>query len=338
MRPRTAGRALVTGGAGFLGSWLCERLLDDGGEVVAVDSMLTGGRDCVAHLGDRSGFHLVEADVCEEIPVDGLLDGPFDEVYHLASPASPVHYREHALATLRVGSEGTVRALELAARDGARFLLASTSEVYGDPLQHPQAEDYYGNVNPVGPRSMYDEAKRFAEAVTVAYRDERGVDVCIARIFNSYGPRMGLDDGRVVPTFAKQAMTGTPLTVMGDGSQTRSLCFASDTVDGLVRLARSGHAGPVNIGSDRETTVLELAHLIRDLVGSESPVEHIELSRDDPRLRRPDLTRARSLLGWSPVTPLDEGLPRTLEWLAGRLDRSRHVETEERPAYRTRSA
>ncbi len=312
-------RIVVTGGAGFLGSWLCERLLDDGAYVVCVDSLVTGSRDNVAVLAAHSRFSLVEADVSETLPVDG----PVDTVYHLASVASPVHYLRLPLETLRAGSEGTRAALELAERTGARLLLGSTSEVYGDPEQHPQHESYWGNVNPIGPRSVYDEAKRFAEATTAAYRRHLGTDTTIARIFNTYGPRMALDDGRVVPTFVQQALDGEPLTVAGDGSQTRSLCWVGDTVDGLVRLASSDHAGPVNIGGDAETTMLELARTIIELTGSSSTIEHVPLPQDDPQVRRPDLTEAEGLLGWRPRTPVREGLSRTIAWVDEQLRAAR---------------
>ncbi|WP_445256457.1 UDP-glucuronic acid decarboxylase family protein [Nocardioides aurantiacus] len=320
-------RVVVTGGAGFVGSWLCERLLADGAEVVCVDSLVTGRVDNIATLRAHPRFSFVRADICEGIPVRGRVDW----VMHLASPASPVHYLRLPLETLRVGSIGTSRALDLAIDHGARFLLASTSEVYGDPLEHPQHESYWGNVNPLGPRSVYDEAKRFAEATTAAYRREHGADTVVARIFNTYGPRMSLEDGRVVTAFVRQALEGRPLTVAGDGSQTRSLCFVADTVDGLVRLAASGLPGPVNIGGDREITVLALAHTVRDLVGSTSEVDFVELPQDDPTRRRPDLTRARTLLGWEPTTPTEEGLRRTMEWIAGELglDRERLVATAE---------
>jgi dTDP-glucose 4,6-dehydratase len=234
---------------------------------------------------------------------------------HLACPASPVHYLRLPLETLRVASAGTVHALELAERHGARFLLASTSEVYGDPLEHPQREAYWGNVNPIGPRSVYDEGKRFAEATTMAYHRARGVDVAIARIFNTYGPRMSVDDGRVVPTFLHQALQGRPLTVAGDGSQTRSLCWVEDTVDGLVRLAWSGERGPVNLGNDTETTMLELARTVVELSGSRSEIQHVELPEDDPRVRRPDIGQARRTLGWVPTMSTEEGLKRTLRWM-----------------------
>jgi dTDP-glucose 4,6-dehydratase len=308
-------RVVVTGGAGFLGSWLCERLVGEGASVVAVDSLVTGRRDNLSGLLDRRGFELVEGDVADGLPVEGAVD----LVFHLASVASPVHYLRRPLETLRSGSLGTSTALDLAERTGARFLLASTSEVYGDPLVHPQPESYWGNVNPLGPRSVYDEGKRFAEATTAAYRRELGTDTTIARIFNTYGPRMTLDDGRVVPTFLHQALTGQPLTVAGDGSQTRSLCWVADTVDGLVRLARSPHAGPVNIGGDAETTVLDLARIILELTGSSSEIAWVPLPEDDPRVRRPDLSAAAALLGWRPTTPVREGLRRTIGWMRSEL-------------------
>lgn len=312
--PLDGARVVVTGGAGFVGSWLCERLLHEGATVWCVDSLLTGSRDNVAHL-DSSAFRFVEADICGGIPVPGQVD----LVLHLASPASPVHYHRFPLETLRVGSVGTTEALELAAAHEARFLLASTSEVYGDPLMHPQPESYWGNVNPIGPRSVYDEAKRFAEAVTAAYRRTRGVSTTIARIFNTYGPRMAVADGRVVPTFVQQALDGEPLTVAGEGSQSRSLCYVEDTVEGLLRLALSSCAGPVNIGGDDEITVLQLATTIMDLTGSSSSVRYVDLPEDDPRVRRPDLTAARTELGWGPTTSLEQGLKQTTAWIAERL-------------------
>jgi dTDP-glucose 4,6-dehydratase len=316
MRGLQGARVVVTGGAGFVGSWLCERLLTEGAAVWCVDDFSTGSPEKVAHLADHPGFTLAEADVSAEIPVSERVDA----VLHLACPASPVHYLRMPLETLRVASAGTVNALELAATSGARFVLASTSEVYGDPLEHPQRESYWGHVNPVGPRSVYDEGKRFAEATTMAYHRARGVDVGIARIFNSYGPRMSLDDGRVVPAFLHQALRGEPLTVAGDGTQTRSLCWVEDTVDGLVRLTRAGGVtGPVNIGNDDETTVLELASTVVELTGSRSRIEHIPLPEDDPRVRRPDLSLARDLLGWTPTMPVEEGLKRTAEWMEAML-------------------
>jgi dTDP-glucose 4,6-dehydratase len=307
-------RVVVTGGAGFVGSWMCERLLDEGARVWCVDSLLTGSRDNVAHLRSED-FTFVEADVSDGIPVPG----PVDLVLHLASPASPVHYHRWPFETLRVGSVGTTNALDLAEKHGARFLLASTSEVYGDPLKHPQRESYWGHVNPIGPRSVYDEAKRFSEAVTAAYRRSRGVSTVIARIFNTYGPRMAVADGRVVPTFVQQALDGEPLTVAGDGSQSRSLCYVEDTVEGLLRLALSDCAGPVNIGNDAETTVLQLAETIIGLTGSSSSLRYVDLPEDDPRVRRPDLTAARTQLGWTPATPLEQGLKQTVGWIAEQL-------------------
>jgi dTDP-glucose 4,6-dehydratase len=309
-------RVVVTGGAGFLGSWTCERLVADGAEVVAVDSLVTGRRENLAHLEDDPRFTFLEQDVSTGLDVDG----PVDLVMHLASPASPVHYLRLPIETLQVGSLGTSNALDLAERSGARFLLASTSEVYGDPLEHPQRETYWGNVNPIGPRSVYDEAKRFSEALTAAYRRHRGVDAAIARIFNTYGPRMAVDDGRVVPTFAEQAISGRPMTVAGDGSQTRSLCYVEDTVEGLLLLAASGCAGPVNLGNDEEITVLDLARHIRDLTSSSSSIHFIDLPEDDPRLRRPDLAVARQELGWAPRTRMRDGLTRTVQWIAEELE------------------
>jgi dTDP-glucose 4,6-dehydratase len=322
-------RVVVTGGAGFVGSWLCERLLGDGAEVVCVDSLVTGTRDNVRHLEDRPAgapaFTFVEADVCEPLPAV-VESGPVDAVLHLASIASPVHYQRLPIDTLRSGSIGTIAVLDLAQRHGARFLLASTSEVYGDPEVHPQPESYWGHVNPVGPRSVYDESKRFAEAITMAYRRDRGVDTVIARIFNTYGPRMALDDGRVVPAFVTQALAGEPLTVFGDGTQTRSLCWVEDTVDGLLRLARSGETGPINIGGDRETTMLELADVVRELAGSRSEVRFLDLPEDDPKVRRPDCTLARERLGWEPTTPVEDGLKQTIAWVERRLDRSHRTD------------
>jgi dTDP-glucose 4,6-dehydratase len=309
---RSPRRAVVTGGAGFVGSWLCERLLDMGLDVVCVDNFVTGSGDNIAELLHRSGFSVLEQDVSAGLAVDG----PVDWVLHLACPASPVDYLRLPIETMMVGSQGTKHALELAETHGARFLLASTSEVYGDPAEHPQRETYWGNVNPIGPRSVYDESKRFAEALTMAYRNERGVDTGIVRIFNTFGPRMRVDDGRAIPAFMSQALAGAPLTVAGDGGQTRSLCFVEDTVEGLVAMAASAHAGPVNIGSQDEMTMLGLAERVRDLTGSSSTVRFVDLPVDDPRVRRPDTTRAAELLGWQPRVSIEEGLKRTLEWFA----------------------
>lgn len=302
--------ALVTGGAGFIGSHLCERLSDEGMDVVCADNFATGSAANVVHLLDRPGFRLVEADLTE--PLD--LDGPFDYVFHLASAASPRDYLRLPVETLEAGSLGTRNALALAEAHGARFVLASTSEVYGDPLEYPQREDYWGNVNPVGPRSVYDEAKRYAESLTMAFRRARGTDVGIARIFNSYGPRLRPGDGRVVPTFIRQALDGEPLTVAGDGRQTRSVCYVDDTVAGLLALARSDLTGPVNIGSDEELSVLALARLVREITGSDSPVVFVDRPIDDPRFRRPDITLAAERLGWRPRVLLEEGLRRTVNY------------------------
>jgi dTDP-glucose 4,6-dehydratase len=307
-----SGRVVVLGGSGFLGSHLCDQLLARGDEVVCVDDFSTGRRANVAHLDGNQGFTLVEADISRGIPVEGEVSG----VCNLASPASPPDYLALPLETLAVGSEGTRHGLELAERHGARFLMASTSEVYGDPDAHPQSESYWGNVNPVGPRSVYDEAKRFSEALTMAHRRTLGTDVGIARIFNTYGPRLRPDDGRVVSNFLLQAMRGEALTVYGDGSQTRSLCYVEDEVRGLLALFDSELTGPVNIGNPDEYTVLELARTVIDLLGSSSVVEHLPLPTDDPTRRRPDITVAKAELGWEPTTSLDEGLSRTAAYLA----------------------
>jgi dTDP-glucose 4,6-dehydratase len=304
------GRVVITGGAGFLGSWLCETLLDAGVDVVCIDNFATGVPVNIAHLLTRSGFTMASCDVTSAFTVAGSVD----VVFHLASPASPLHYQRLALETLRVGSDGTRNALELAVRTGARFVLASTSEVYGDPLEHPQREDYWGNVNPIGPRSMYDEAKRYAEALTAAYRRSLGVDTGIVRIFNTYGPRMRADDGRAVPTFVRQAISGQPMTVAGDGRQTRSLCYVADTVRGICAMAVSTHPGPINIGNPQETTVLELAEQIRAAAGSSSPISFVDLPADDPKRRCPEITRARQVLGWEPRVSSATGLTLTLEW------------------------
>ena len=307
-----SGRVVVLGGSGFLGSHLCDHLLARGDEVVCVDDFSTGRRSNVAHLEDHDRFSLIEADVSVGIPVEGPVTG----VFNLASPASPPDYLALPLQTLSVGSEGTRHGLELAHRHGARFLMASTSEVYGDPEVHPQAESYWGRVNPIGPRSVYDEAKRFSEALTMAHHRTLGTDVAIVRIFNTYGPRLRPDDGRVVSNFLLQAMRGEPLTVYGDGSQTRSLCYVEDEVRGLVALFDSSLTGPVNIGNPDEHTVLQLAKTIIDLLGSSSVVEHLPLPADDPTRRRPDISVARAALGWEPVTSLEDGLARTAAYLA----------------------
>jgi len=303
-------RAVVTGGAGFLGSHLCDLMRDRGYDVVAVDNLLTGHRANVAHRADDAGFTFVEHDVIDGIPVDG----PIDAVLHLASPASPPEYLAHPIATLEVGAVGTRHALDLARANDARFLLASTSEIYGDPLVHPQPETYFGNVNSVGPRAVYDEAKRYAEAITMAYQREFDVDTKIVRIFNTYGPRLNPADGRVVSNFLAQAMRGEPLTVYGDGKQTRSFCYVTDEVEGLLALLESDHVGPMNIGNPGEFTMLELAELVVEVTGSASDVTFEPLPIDDPRQRRPDISLAERVLGWHPRVDLREGLARTYDW------------------------
>jgi dTDP-glucose 4,6-dehydratase len=308
-------RAVVTGGAGFLGSHLCEQLLARGVSVVCLDNFLTGSPANVDHLTADPLFRLRKCDASSDYDVPGRVD----LVLHFASPASPVDYLRLPIETLRVGSAGTFAALQLACRKRARFVLASTSEVYGDPLEHPQRESYWGNVNPVGPRGVYDEAKRFAEALTTAYRTSRGADTAIVRIFNTYGPRMRPDDGRAIPTFIRQALTGEPLTVHGDGSQTRSVCYITDTVDGILRLALSDLAGPVNIGNPEEMSVLELAHLVRSLARSRSRIIHSGRPVDDPSVRRPDTTLAERSLGWRPRVSTTDGLRRTIAWFARRM-------------------
>jgi dTDP-glucose 4,6-dehydratase len=303
-------RTVVTGGAGFLGSHLCEQLLADGHEVIALDNFLTGSPTNVEHLLQHDGFRLVRADVTEYVHVPG----PVDQVLHFASPASPIDYLLLPIETMKVGSIGTLHALGLAKEKGARFLLASTSETYGDPQVHPQPETYWGHVNPVGPRGVYDEAKRFGEALTMAYRRTHGVDTAIVRIFNTFGPRMRPNDGRAIPTFIRQAMQGEPITVAGDGSQTRSVCYVDDLVRGLLLLLRSDLAGPVNVGNPHELSMLALAEQIRDLVGSDSEIAFIDRPVDDPTVRQPDITLAVSELGWAPQIELDEGLRKTIAW------------------------
>ena len=306
--------SVVTGGAGFLGSHLCERLLSRGHRVVCLDNLDTGTLGNVEHLRDAA-FEFRNVDVAEETV---LVDGGVDFVFHLASPASPIDYLRLPLHTLKVGSYGTHHCLGLARSKQARFLLASTSEVYGDPLEHPQRESYWGNVNPIGPRGVYDEAKRYAEALTMAYRRQQGVDTCIARIFNTYGPRMRPNDGRAVPTFVRQALGGEPLTVFGDGTQTRSFCYVDDLVDGLVRLAESSVHEPVNLGTPAESTLLELAALVLEVTGSRSELVFQALPADDPRQRCPDITRAVRELDWEPRVALREGLRRAVAFERGR--------------------
>ncbi|MEE1763634.1 UDP-glucuronic acid decarboxylase family protein [Streptomyces sp. SP18BB07] len=309
-------RVVVTGGCGFVGSHLCDLLLDSGVEVVCVDNFLTGTEDNVVHRQLDARFELMVHDVTDPIPIPGEVD----LVLHLASPASPQDYLRLPVQTLQAGSLGTFSALELAREKKARFVLASTSEVYGDPLEHPQRESYWGNVNPVGPRSVYDEAKRFAEAATTAYRTEHGVDTAIVRIFNTFGPRMRAEDGRAVPNFIRQALAGEPLTVTGDGSQTRSLCYVGDTVRGILAVAAGSHPGPVNLGNPAETTVLELAHLVRELTGSAAPVEFVDRPVDDPERRRPDIALAWEQFGWKPETDPRKGLSTTIDWFAAQLN------------------
>ncbi len=299
---------LVTGGAGFLGSHLCDRLLAEGFAVVAMDNLLTGSVDNIGHLIGNPDFRFIEHDVTEYI----FLSEPLWGVVHFASPASPQDYLDYPIATLKVGSLGTHKALGLAKAKGARFLLASTSEVYGDPLVHPQPETYWGHVNPVGPRGVYDEAKRFAEAMTMAYRRTHRVDTRIVRIFNTFGPRMRLDDGRAIPNFIRQALANRPLTVFGDGRQTRSFCYVDDLIEGIHRLLRSDLAQPVNLGNPEEWTVLEMAEAIRELCGSDAPIEHRDLPEDDPKVRQPDIALAREKLGWAPRVPIRDGLERTI--------------------------
>jgi dTDP-glucose 4,6-dehydratase len=302
-------RVLVTGGAGFLGSHLCDALLADGHSVVAVDNLLTGRMENLEHLRSDPRFEFQKHDICEAFDF-----GRVDYVFHFASPASPVDYSVHGIATLRVGSLGTLNALEVAKKYGAGYLISSTSECYGDPLEHPQKETYWGHVNPIGPRSVYDEAKRFSEAATAAYRRYHKVETRIARIFNTYGPRMQINDGRVIPNFMKQALRGEDLTVYGDGSQTRSFCYVSDEIDGLLRLAWSSDPGPVNIGNPNEFTILQCAKAVLGVTGSNSKIRHETLPQDDPKQRRPDITKARQLLGWEPKIALEDGLKMSLEY------------------------
>ncbi len=315
----TRRKILITGGAGFLGSHLCERYLAEGWEVLCMDNLITGSIANVEHLFRDPAFHFEERDVTEYIHVPGNLDA----LLHFASPASPIDYLELPIQTLKVGSLGTHKALGLAHAKRARFLLASTSEVYGDPLVHPQPETYWGNVNPVGPRGVYDEAKRFAEALTMAYHRYHGVETRIVRIFNTYGPRMRLDDGRALPAFMSQALRGEPLTVFGDGSQTRSFCYVDDLVEGIFRLLASDEVEPVNIGNPSEMTILEFARAVIEVTGSNSEIVFRELPVDDPKVRQPDITRARERLGWEPRVSLREGLARTLEHFRERVGSGR---------------
>jgi dTDP-glucose 4,6-dehydratase len=312
-------RILITGGAGFIGSHLCDFLLARGHEVIAMDNLSTGSSDNIAQLAGHPRFLFIHHDVTNYIYVEGQLDA----VLHLASLPSPVDYLNFPIQTLKVGALGTHKALGLAKAKGARFLLASTSEVYGDPLVHPQPEDYWGNVNPVGPRGVYDESKRFAEALAMAYHRHHGVETRIVRIFNTYGPRMRSDDGRVVPNFIRQALSGEPLTVYDDGTRTRSFCYVSDLVEGTVRLLMSDEVYPVNMGNPREMSILEFAHRVLDVTGSASKIAYVqpsdERTKDDPMVRQPDISRARRVLGWEPGVTLEEGLSRTVDWFRQHL-------------------
>lgn len=308
-------RYLVSGAAGFIGSHLCERLLNEGNEVVGIDNLITGFHQNLQTIEGRSGFRLIVGDAARPAVLAEAGRG-FEVIMHLASLASPRDYMDHPIETLLSGSAATHSLLDLARDQGARFLLTSTSEVYGDPQVHPQTEDYWGNVNPVGPRSCYDESKRYAEAATMAYHRVHGVRTNIARIFNTYGPRMQLSDGRVVPAFLDQALRGEPITVFGDGTQTRSFCYVSDMVDGLIRLSASDEREPVNLGNPDERTMLEFAEIIKRITGSSSPIVYRPLPQDDPRRRRPDISRANEILGWDPAVPLEQGLRTTAEYFA----------------------
>ena len=315
--PAKTPTTLITGGAGFLGSHLCDRLLAEGHRVIAMDNLITGNLDNIAHLRSRTDFEFINHNVTRHID----LPGPIDYIFHFASPASPIDYLELPIQTLKVGALGTHNALGLAKAKGARLLLASTSEVYGDPLVHPQVETYWGNVNPIGPRGVYDEAKRFAEAIVMAYHRVHQVETRIVRIFNTYGPRMRPKDGRIVPAFCCEALKGEPITVFGDGRQTRSFCYVSDLVDGIFRLMMSGHSDPVNIGNPCELTVMDFALKIKELTGSQSPIVHKPLPVDDPKVRQPNIDKARKLLGWEPRMPLEEGLKLTIDYFASLIQK-----------------
>ncbi len=308
--------SVVTGGAGFLGSHLTDRLLSEGHRVIGIDNFITGSAANIEHLAGNERYRFIKHDVSDYI----FLPGDVDYVFHFASPASPVDYLEHPIPTLKVGALGTHNTLGLAKDKKAKFLLASTSECYGDPLVHPQKEDYWGNVNPIGPRGVYDEAKRFAEAMTMAYHRFHGINTKIVRIFNTYGPRMRLRDGRVVPAFIGQALRGEPLTIFGDGSQTRSFCYCADLIDGIFRLAMSDFHEPVNIGNPREMTIRQFADEILRITGSKSRVECRPLPEDDPKVRQPDITRARAILGWEPKVGFDEGIRKTVDYFKSRLN------------------
>jgi dTDP-glucose 4,6-dehydratase len=306
---------VISGAAGFIGSHLCDRLIERGDSVIAIDNFITGHSENIEHLLGNSHFRFVQHDVCEPLDVPDSVD----RVFHLASLASPVDYLNHPIETLDAGSIGTRNMLELARRHNARFLISSTSECYGDPLEHPQSETYWGNVNPVGLRSCYDESKRFAEALTMAYHRMYALKTTVARIFNTYGPRMALNDGRVVPAFLDQALRGNSLTVFGDGSQTRSFCYVSDLVEGLLRLVESGEPYPVNLGNPNEMTILDFANYIRKHVDSQAGIDFQPLPSDDPKIRRPDITKAKRVLGWEPKVPLDQGIAQTVEYFRTRI-------------------
>ncbi len=317
MAANSSPTSVVTGGAGFLGSHLTDRLLAEGHRVVAVDNLVTGNTANIGHLAGNENYQFIKHNVSNYI----FVAEEVDYVFHFASPASPIDYLELPIPTLKVGALGTHNSLGLAKAKGAKFLLASTSECYGDPLVHPQKEDYWGNVNPIGPRGVYDEAKRFAEAMTMAYHRYHGLDTKIVRIFNTYGPRMRLRDGRVVPAFIGQALTDTPLTIFGDGSQTRSFCYVSDLIDGIFRLSQSDFHEPVNIGNPREMTIKQFAEEIIRITGTSAPIEHRPLPVDDPKVRQPDITRARAVLGWEPRVNFDEGITETIDYFRGCLER-----------------
>lgn len=310
--------AVVTGGAGFVGSWLCDRLISDGLRVICIDNLITGNIRNIEHLFGNPDFLFLNHDVTNFIHVPGEVD----YILHFASPASPLDYLQYPIQTMKVGSLGTHKALGLAKEKKATFLLASTSEIYGDPLIHPQTEDYWGNVNTVGPRGVYDEAKRFAESLTMAYHRYHGVQTRIARIFNTYGPRMRLNDGRALPAFISQALTGQPLTVFGDGSQTRSFCYVDDLVEGLLRLLRSDESNPVNLGNPEEITIKQFAEEVLELTGSNSVLEYMELPEDDPKVRQPDITRAGKILGWAPKVDRRDGVLKTIEYFKEQLNLS----------------
>lgn len=308
-------RVLVTGGAGFIGSHLCERLLEAGDEVVCMDNLVTGTLSNISHFTDEPGFEFIEHDVSKYITVDGDVD----YVLHFACPASPIDFPKIPIQIMKVDSLGTHNALGLAKAKGAKFMQASTSEVYGDPLVHPQSESYWGNVNPIGPRSVYDEAKRFSEALVMAYHKIHSLDTRIVRIFNTYGPRMRVDDGRVVPTFIKQALTGEPVTLFGDGTQTRSFCYIDDEVEGILRLMKARHPLPVNVGNPGEFTMIELAEMILDITGSASELTNLPMPQDDPKRRRPDIGLAKRLLGWEPKIELKQGLEKTIDYMRDKI-------------------